>query len=78
MRETGLNDESTSLLDLIERLIKATYDDATSSNIIFAALFSQLNYWATNHMPFYKECMEPVVLIDETPGTSAVFGVSAI
>lgn len=73
----GLNDESTSLLDLIERLIKATYDDATSSNIIFAALFSQLNYWATNHMPFYKECMEPVVLIDETPGhIGSVWGLS--
>lgn len=75
--ELGLNDESTSLLDLIERLIKASYDDATSSNIIFAALFSQLNYWATNHMPFYKECMEPVVLIDETPGhIGSVWGLS--
>lgn len=77
--ELELNDGCSSLLGSIEQLIKVSYNDAASSNIIFAALFSQLNYWAANHMPFYKECMEPVVLIDETPGhIGSVWGLSCL
>lgn len=77
--ELELNDGSSSLLGSIEQLIKASCNDEASSNIIFAALFSQLNYWAANHMPFYKECMEPVVLIDETPGhIGSAWGLSCL
>ncbi len=75
--ELEFSDGSTSLLHSIEQLIKASCDDEASSNIIFAALFSQLNYLATNHMPFYKECMEPVVLNNDAFGhIGSVWGLS--
>ncbi|MFR3924378.1 MAG: SIR2 family protein [Collinsella sp.] len=75
--ELELNDGSASLLGSIEQLIKASCNDEASSNIIFAALFSQLNYWAANHMPFYKECMEPVVLNSDTFGhIGSIWGLS--
>lgn len=77
--ELGLSEGGASLLGSLEQLIKASCNNEAPSNIIFAALFSQLNFWATNHMPFYKECMEPVVLIDETPGhIGSVWGLSCL
>lgn len=75
--ELELNDGSASLLGSIEQLIKASCNDEALSNIIYAALFSQLNYWAANHMPFYKECMEPVVLNNDTFGhIGSIWGLS--
>ena len=75
--ELELNDERSSLLGSIEQLIKASCNDEASSNIIFAALFAQLNYWAANHMPFYKESMQPVVLNNDTFGhIGSVWGLS--
>lgn len=72
-----LNDGSTSLLDSIEQLIEASCNDEVSSNIIFAALFSQLNFWVTNHMPFYKSHMESALVNNDVPGhIGSVWGLS--
>lgn len=75
--ELELNDGSTSLLDSIEQLIEASCNDEVSSNIIFAALFSQLNFWVTNHMPFYKSHMESALVNNDVPGhIGSVWGLS--
>lgn len=65
------------MLDSIVLLLKASCDDEVSSNIIFAILFSQLNFWATKHMPFYKAHMESVVLNSDVHGhIGSVWGLS--
>lgn len=77
--ELELNDGSVSLLGSIEQLIKTTCNDDASSNIIFAALFSHLNFWATKHMPFYKAHMESAVLDNDVPGhIGSVWGLSCL
>lgn len=75
--ELELNYGSTSLLDSIGQLIEASCNDEVSSNIIFAALFSQLNFWVTNHMPFYKSHMESALVNNDVPGhIGSVWGLS--
>ena len=75
--ELEFNDGSAQLLDSTVQLLKALRDDEVFSNIIFAVLFSQLNFWTTKHLPFYKAYMEPVVLNSDVPGhIGSVWGLS--
>lgn len=75
--ELEFNDGSGQLLDSTVQLLKALRDDEVFSNIIFAALFSQLNFWTTKHLPFYKAYMESVVLNSDVPGhIGSVWGLS--
>lgn len=75
--ELELENGSASLLGSIEQLIEASCNDEVSSNIIFAALFSQLNFWATNHMPFYKAHMESALVNNDVSGhIGSVWGFS--
>ena len=75
--ELEFNDGSAQLLDSTVQLLKALRDDEVFSNIIFAVLFSQLNFWTTKHLPFYKAYMESVVLNSDVPGhIGSVWGLS--
>lgn len=75
--ELEFNDGSGQLHDSTVQLLKALRDDEVFSNIIFAVLFSQLNFWTTKHLPFYKAYMESVVLNSDVPGhIGSVWGLS--
>ena len=75
--ELEFNDGSGQLLDSTVQLLKALRDDEVFSNIIFVVLFSQLNFWTTKHLPFYKAYMESVVLNSDVPGhIGSVWGLS--
>lgn len=75
--ELEFSDGGAQLLDSTVQLLKALRDDEVFSNIIFAVLFSQLNFWTTMHLPFYKAYMESVVLNSDVSGhIGSVWGLS--
>lgn len=75
--ELEFSDGGAQLLDSTVQLLKALRDDEVFSNIIFAVLFSQLNFWTTKHLPFYKAYMESVVLNSDVSGhIGSVWGLS--